>query len=219
MDIVGPLSRAPGNRLYMLAMADYFSKWIEAEAFAEFVLDNSERFCVRWNNISLKKSSPRNPQSNGQAESSNKIIVENLRKRLEELGGKWADELPLVLWSNRTTPKTSTCQTPFSLTFGAEAVIPSEVLVPTHRYGCMMKELNQTEMIRSLDTIDELRTSARIRLASYKQSVAGSYNKNVKIRFSVRCSKTQRTTKLVNLPTNGKVHTRWNELLAMVRID
>ncbi|XP_074311826.1 uncharacterized protein LOC141647509 [Silene latifolia] len=76
-----------------------------------------------------------------------------------------------------------TCQTPFSPMFGAEAVIPSEVLVPTHRYGCMIEELNQTEMITSLDTIDELRTSAQIRLAFYKQSVARSYNKNSKIRF------------------------------------
>ncbi|XP_074283805.1 uncharacterized protein LOC141608341 [Silene latifolia] len=108
---------------------------------------------------------------------------ENLRKRLEELGGKWEDELPLVLWSDRTTPKMALGQIPFSLVFGAEAVIPSEILVPTHRYGCMTGELNHAEMIRSLDIIDELRTSAQIRLVSYKQSVARSYNKNVKIRF------------------------------------
>jgi hypothetical protein len=212
MDIVGPLPRAPGNRTYMLAMTDYFSKWIEAEAFPEvkeshvisfikrnilcrfgipseiicdngsqFVSNNAEGFCARWN-ISLKKSAPRNPQSNGQAESSNKIIMDNLRKKLEELGGKWADELPLVLWSDRTTPKTATGQTPFSLVFGAEAVIPSEVLVPTHRYGCMTKDQNQEAMISSLDTIDELRSSASIRLASYKQSVARTYNKNVRVR-------------------------------------
>ncbi|XP_074288333.1 uncharacterized protein LOC141613492 [Silene latifolia] len=51
---------------------------------SQFVLDNSDGFCARWN-ISLKTSAPRNPQSNGQAESITKIIVENLRKRLEEL--------------------------------------------------------------------------------------------------------------------------------------
>ncbi|XP_074291892.1 uncharacterized protein LOC141618704 [Silene latifolia] len=69
------------------------------------------------------------------------------------------------------------------MVLGAEVVIPLEVLVPTHRYECMTRELNQTEMIRSLDTIDELRTSARICLASYKQSVARSYDKNVRIRL------------------------------------
>ncbi|XP_074305877.1 uncharacterized protein LOC141641100 [Silene latifolia] len=35
MDIVGHLPRATGNRIWMLAMIDYFSKWIEAEAFTE----------------------------------------------------------------------------------------------------------------------------------------------------------------------------------------
>ncbi|XP_074300718.1 uncharacterized protein LOC141632026 [Silene latifolia] len=118
MDIVGKLPRAPGNRVYMLAMTNYFSKWIEAEAMtkvkeqhvisfikrniisrfgipseiicdngSQFISDNTEGFCARWN-ITLRKSAPRYPQTNGQAESSNKIIVENLRKRLEELGGK-----------------------------------------------------------------------------------------------------------------------------------
>ncbi|XP_074315701.1 uncharacterized protein LOC141651909 [Silene latifolia] len=209
---MGKLPRAPGNRVYMLVMTDYFSKWIEAEAMTEvreqqvisfikrniisrfgipseiicdngsqFISDNTEGFCARWN-ITLRKSAPRYPQTNGQAESSNKIIVENLRKRLEELGGKWADELPLVLWSDRTTPKMATGQTPFSLVYGAEAVIPSEVLVPTHRYGCQTAEQNKVEMARSLDTVDELRESAYIRMASYKQSVARTYNKNVKIR-------------------------------------
>ncbi|XP_074265134.1 uncharacterized protein LOC141587558 [Silene latifolia] len=148
---------------------------------SQFISDNTEGFCARWN-ITLRKSAPRYPQNNGQAESSNKIIVENLRKRLEELGGKWADELPLVLWSDRTTPKMATGQTPFSLVYGAEAVIPSEVLVPTHRYGCQTAEQNKVEMARSLDTVDELRESAYIRMASYKQSVTRTYNKNVKIR-------------------------------------
>ncbi|XP_074299062.1 uncharacterized protein LOC141630083 [Silene latifolia] len=35
MDIVRKLPRAPGNRVYMLTMTDYFSKWIEAEAMTE----------------------------------------------------------------------------------------------------------------------------------------------------------------------------------------
>ncbi|XP_074271071.1 uncharacterized protein LOC141594993 [Silene latifolia] len=136
---------------------------------------------LRWN-ISLQKSTFRNPQSNGQAEFSNKIIVENLKKKLEEIGDKWAEELPLVLWADITTPKVATGQTPFSLVFGAEAVIPSEVRVPTHRYGCITEDRNQVEMASSMDTIDELRTSAQIRMASYRQTVARSYNKNVKVR-------------------------------------
>ncbi|XP_074288142.1 uncharacterized protein LOC141613308 [Silene latifolia] len=56
---------------------------------SQFIGNKTEAFCARLN-ISLQKSTPRNLQSNGQAESSNKIIVENLKKKLEEIGGKWA---------------------------------------------------------------------------------------------------------------------------------
>ncbi|XP_074297974.1 uncharacterized protein LOC141628779 [Silene latifolia] len=213
MDIEGSLPRASEKRVYMLVMTEYFSKWIEAEAFpqvlerhvisfikrniicrfdipseiicengAQFVSDRTKAFCARWN-IALFKSTPRNPQSNGQAESSNKIFMENLKKRLEEIGGKWADELPLVLWSNRTTPKVAIGQRPFNLVYGAEAVIPSEVRVPTHRYGCITEDRNQVEMTSNLDTVDELRTSAQIKMATYKQMATRSYNQNVRVRI------------------------------------
>ncbi|XP_074300859.1 uncharacterized protein LOC141632192 [Silene latifolia] len=76
----------------------------------------------------------------------------------------------------------ATGQTPFSLVFGAEPVIPSKVLVPTHRYGCQTAEQNQIEMTRSLETVDELRESAYIRMASYNQSVTRTYNKNVNMK-------------------------------------
>ncbi|XP_074314332.1 uncharacterized protein LOC141649544 [Silene latifolia] len=99
---------------------------------SQFVSNDAEEYCVRWN-ISLKKSAPRTPKSNGQAQSRNKIIMDNLRRILQELGGKWADELPLLLW-----------------------------------YGCMTGELNKAEMIRSADTLNEVRASAKIRLSAYK---------------------------------------------------
>ena len=33
MDIVGKLPTAPGQRVYMLAVTDYFTKLVEAEAY------------------------------------------------------------------------------------------------------------------------------------------------------------------------------------------
>ncbi|XP_074298915.1 uncharacterized protein LOC141629892 [Silene latifolia] len=54
--------------------------------------------------------------------------------------------------------------------------------ITLRKYGCQTAEQNKVEMARSLDTIDELRESAYIRMASYKQSVARTSNKNVKIR-------------------------------------
>ena len=41
------------------------------------------------------------------------------------------DELSHVLWAHRTTNKTSTGDTPFSLVYGTEAVIPAEIGMPT----------------------------------------------------------------------------------------
>lgn len=57
----------------------------------------------------------------------NKAIVDGLKKRLEGAKGKWAKELPNVLWAYKTTPRRSTCETPFAMTFETKAVILMEV--------------------------------------------------------------------------------------------
>ena len=53
--------------------------------------------------------------------------MNGLKKRLEGAKGRWAEELPNVLWAYRTTPRRSTRETLFSLTYGTEAVILTEV--------------------------------------------------------------------------------------------
>ncbi|XP_074299230.1 uncharacterized protein LOC141630289 [Silene latifolia] len=81
-----------------------------------------------------------------------------------------------------TTLKTSTCHTPYSLVYGCEAVIPAEVHVPPSRYSLNNIEANANLMQDNLSLTEELRDSARIRMTSYQQTVARSYNKNVRIR-------------------------------------
>ena len=61
----------------------------------------------------------------------NKVIVDGLKKRLDEAKGKWVDELPYVLWAYHTTPRRSIGETPFSMNYGSEAVIPLETGFPT----------------------------------------------------------------------------------------
>ena len=148
---------------------------------SQFIGRKTHEFCTRWN-ITLVTSTPRYPQANGQEESSNKIIINNLKKRLEDAKGKWADHLPYVLWSDRTTPKTAIGQSPFSLVYGCEAVVPVEILIPTARYEFQTPEQNEVELSYSLDTIDEVREKARGRMIRYQQQVARSYNKNVRIK-------------------------------------
>ena len=100
---------------------------------SQFISKRTTDFCATWG-IKMITSTPVHPQANGQAESSNKIIVNNLKKRLGEKKGRWAEELPVVLWVDRTTAKTATGQTPYALAFGTEAVIPTKVVIPTARY-------------------------------------------------------------------------------------
>ena len=63
-------------------------------------------------------STPSHPKANSQVEAANKTVKFNLKKKLERLKGTWVDELRMVLWANRTTPKEATGETPFSLVLG-----------------------------------------------------------------------------------------------------
>ena len=108
---------------------DYFTKWIEAKALANIwdvdakkfvwkniitrfevpetlILDNrlqfnSKAFWKYYSDLGIKNrySTPVYPQSNGQAKETNKVIVVGLKKRLEGAKGRWAEELPNVLWA------------------------------------------------------------------------------------------------------------------------
>ena len=82
------------------------------------------------------------PQDNGQAEAVNKIIVNGLKKRLDDAKGRWVEELAHVLWTYRNTPRRSTGETPFSMTYEAEAVIPLEVNFPTQRTTAFFSSAN-----------------------------------------------------------------------------
>ena len=56
-----------------------------------------------------------------------------LKKRLEQTKEKWVEELPGVLWAYRTTPGRPIGNTPFALAYGMDAVIPTEIGLPTIR--------------------------------------------------------------------------------------
>ncbi|XP_021762644.1 uncharacterized protein LOC110727390 [Chenopodium quinoa] len=71
------------------------------------------------------------PKANGHVEAYNKLISTGIKRKLEKAGYLWADELVNVLWSIRTTTKSSTGKTPLFLVYGAEAVLPIEMYDPT----------------------------------------------------------------------------------------
>ncbi|KAF8085674.1 hypothetical protein N665_0652s0002 [Sinapis alba] len=134
--------------------------------------------------IRLSPSTPRYPQENGQAESSNKIIIDGIKKQLDLKKGLWPDELDGVLWSHRTTPRGSTKTTPFSLAYGIKAMAPAEVNVTSLRRSKMphLESLNSNMLLDALDQIEERRDQALLRIQNYQNQIESYYNKSVKSR-------------------------------------
>ena len=50
---------------------------------------------------------------------------------LERVKRKWADELPGVLWAYWTTSRWPMGTTPFTISYGMEVIIPTEMDMPT----------------------------------------------------------------------------------------
>ena len=104
--------------------------------------------------ITNRYSTPAYLQGNGQAEAVNKTIVNGLKKRLDDAKGRWVEELAHVLWTYRTTPRRSTGETPFSMTYGDEAVISLEVNFLTQRTTTFCSSANNRLLGKSLDLIE-----------------------------------------------------------------
>ncbi|KAM1965926.1 hypothetical protein ACFX15_046205 [Malus domestica] len=157
LDLIGSMHAGKGKVRYAIVAVNYFTKWTEVKPLAtiteakieDFVwkniicrfgipntivtdnwrqFDNNKfrMFCSKFN-INLCFASPAHPQSNGQLEAINKIIKRTLKTNLDKAKGCWPEFVPQVLRSYRTSYRTSTGETPFSLVFGTEAVIPVEL--------------------------------------------------------------------------------------------
>ena len=98
--------------------------------------------------------------------------MNGLNRRLDGAKGRWAEELPNILWAYRTTPRRSIGETPFSLTYGAEAVIPTEVSLCSAQVAGFDPVQNDGLILEHLDWLEEFREAATIWLAEYQQRLA-----------------------------------------------
>nr|KYP75978.1 Retrovirus-related Pol polyprotein from transposon opus [Cajanus cajan] len=123
------------------------------------------------------------PQTNGQVEAANKVILRELKKRLGNAKGQWADELPSILWAYHCTPQSTTQETPYMLTYGTDAMILVEIGEISHR---KLKEPSQRlktfELAADLDLVDELRDEAQIHEEACKLRASRRYNTRVRPR-------------------------------------
>jgi len=130
---------------YLVVAIEYFTKWIEAEPVAQItthkiqhfmwknivcrfgvpkrlVYDNGTQFASQQlgklcTKIGTKQVSPsfEHPQTNGQVESANLVLLKSLKRRLEKAKGTWAEEVRRIVWAYHTTPQSTTRETPFMI--------------------------------------------------------------------------------------------------------
>jgi hypothetical protein len=223
-----------------LVAVDYFTKWAEAEALATIttenvikflwksivcrfgipyamVTDNGKQFdCGRFrewcSELGIQKSfsTPVFPKSNGQVEATNKTLIQMLKKKLGQKKGAWVEYLPEVLWSYRTTVRTATGETPFTLTYGMEAVVPVEVGSPSFRVAHYNSGLNEEGMNLHLDLLQERWEDARAACAAYQRRVAKYYDKKVRPReLQVGDWVLRKVNLMTREPTDGKLGPNW----------
>ncbi|XP_073120143.1 uncharacterized protein [Henckelia pumila] len=117
----------------------------------------------RW---ALGRPSPRSP---------------TLKARLHGMGRDWVEDIPSVLWAYRTTPHTAMQESPFSLVYGSEAILPVDIGQPSARV--MAYEGTKTgAWTQELDLIEEQREKAARKMEAYRARVMQAYNQKVKPR-------------------------------------
>jgi hypothetical protein len=100
------------------------------EKFLDFYDDNN--ICVEWAAVA-------HLHTNGKVERANDMILQGLKlcilnqkgedvhTQLHTQAGKWATEVPSVLWSLRMMPNRPTSFTPFFMVYGAEVLLPTDL--------------------------------------------------------------------------------------------
>ncbi|GJY91295.1 reverse transcriptase domain-containing protein [Tanacetum coccineum] len=185
MDILGPLPPARGGAKFIIVAIDYFTKWIKAKPLVKITGKEVIRFVM--DNIICRFGLPKIIITDNGAQLVNdsfkswcgRSLMEGIKTRLGREKVRWVDELPNVLWAHRTSIKQSNRETPFSLTYGSEAVIPAEIVIPTYRTLMIREGYNEEEMRLNLDLLQEKREADAVREAKYKTKMEQYYNKKV----------------------------------------
>jgi ribonuclease HI len=193
IDMIGKIEPTASNgHCFILLAIDYFTKWLEAASFAKVtrhvvarfikkeiicrfgipertITDNGynlnnkmmKELCQNFN-IQHHNSSPYRPKMNDVVEAANKNIKKIVQKMVVTYRD-WHEMLPFALHGYRTSVRTSTGATPYSLVYGMEAVLPVEVEIPSLRVLLDVK-LDEAEWVRTrfneLSLIEEKRMEA-----------------------------------------------------------
>ncbi|RVW30081.1 Retrovirus-related Pol polyprotein from transposon 17.6 [Vitis vinifera] len=214
IDIIGKVSpKSSSGHEFILVAIDYFTKWVEAASYArltsarvasfirshiicrygvphELISDRGAHFraevdtLLQEYGIRHHRSSAYRPQTNGAVEAANKNIKRILRKMVET-SRDWSEKLPFALWAYRTSFRTSTGATPYSLVYGMEAVLPVETEMGSLRVA-LEQQISETEWAQArfdqLNLLDERRLRAADHVQAYQRKMARAFKKRVKPR-------------------------------------
>nr|GEY10979.1 reverse transcriptase domain-containing protein [Tanacetum cinerariifolium] len=206
IDIAGPFPKGPGKVKFLIVSMNYFMKWIEAKTVAS-ITDGQD-----WGdklNITQRFASVKHPQSNGLVEKANRSLGEGIKARLGEGNKNWVEELPHVLWAHNTMIKSSHGETPFSLTYGTKAIIPTEIEMPTYRTAAVDVVNNDEELRLNLDLLEERRERAAVCEARAKSKMMKYYNARVRGVAFKPGNFVYRSNDASHAVTGGKLGPKW----------
>lgn len=122
-----------------------------------------------------------------------------------------------MLWAYRTTPHSTTGESPYRLTFGTEAVIPAEIREPSTRTASFDPESNDQLIDEDLDLLAERRAIANCGEIIAKEHAAMRYNKKVVPRSFSKGDLVLRKTSIGARDTErGKLAANWEGLYRVV---
>jgi hypothetical protein len=164
MDMIGKInSLSSKGHQYILAIKDYFTKWVEAipmkivtsKDVINFIKEHvihrfgipqtittdggsvfiSKEFRKFTADVGIKliRSSPYYAQPNGQAEESNQILIKLIKRKIDEHPRRWHEVLSETLWAHRVSCHGATKTSPYHLVYGQEVILPWEITTSSIR--------------------------------------------------------------------------------------
>ncbi|KAM1863223.1 hypothetical protein ACFX14_003597 [Malus domestica] len=140
-----------------------------------------DELCEKYK-FKQRKSSMYHAPANGLAEAFNKTLCNLLKKVIGRTKKDWHERIGEALWAYRTTYRTPTQATPYSLVYGVEAVLPLESQIPSLRMAIqegLTDEENAKLRLQELEALDEKRLEAQQHLECYQARLSKAFNKKV----------------------------------------
>ena len=145
------------------------------------------------------------------------MLLRILSKMVFDYGNDWRAHLANVLWAYRSSPKTATGFTPFSLVYGIDTISPTELVVPSPRVmqgSDLEVDANMCieARIADLEGLDEARNLAKAKSQRNYQKMANVYSKALRVRIFAEGQMVLKAAEFIrrNLPSPSKFSPNWD---------